>query len=161
MADRFVDGEPEVGRVEDEVIVTGHDRFCLHFLARLVGSLGRFTGEIVTEDIVVAAAARRRQSRARGEFTRRLVDHGHFRIGHRTHARLRDPAAGAGGETFVLAHKGEGNGRIIRAGFEGRLVDRKHSRDLLIDGHIERVRLHRISHWSLWTGKSSSTNFLN
>ncbi len=89
MADRFVDGQPEIGRVEDEIVVVGRDRLRLQFFAGLLRRLGRFAGEIVAEDVVVAAAARGGETGARGEFAGGLVDHGDFRLGHGADARLR------------------------------------------------------------------------
>ncbi len=143
MPHRFVDGEPEIGRIEHQVISVGNDRLCLQLFPRLFGGLRRFADKIVTLDVIVTAAPGRGESGARGEFSRGFIDHGHLGLRHGPDPRLGDPAADAGGEKLFLADKGKGRRRVIGPGFQRRLVDRQQPGDLLVGGDEEGVGLHR------------------
>ncbi len=90
--------------------------------------------EIVAAKVIVPAAARRAESPARGEFSRGLVDHGHFRLGNNPHAALRDPAADARAKKLFLAHEGEGPRWHSRPRLQRGFVDREHQLDLLVGG---------------------------
>ena len=81
MRDRFVDREPEVRRMQHEIVAPDVDRLRGELLHRFVGPLRRVLDELRVAHMLVAEAARRDVDRlARGEVAVADRRHGHRRL---------------------------------------------------------------------------------
>ena len=76
MADALVDGQPEVGRVHDEVVAAGLDRWRRELVGELVGQGVELLVPVVdvADEVLPTPADRRRDRAHRVEDTARVVD---------------------------------------------------------------------------------------
>ena len=123
----------------------GTTGFALSFSRACSRRLRRLADEIVAENVVVAAAARRGQGRRAWRIFRWPCRSRSLRVsGIERTRRLRDPAADARGEKFLLAHEGERqSSRNRRPAFSAASLIASSLRDLLVGRHEERIGLHR------------------
>ena len=159
MSDVFVDGQPQMGGIEHQIVLAGLDRGRFQFqLGLLGGGNGVFlhveavvVGEqavrqddvAVTVEVFVAHAHRRRQAVAAAEFAGGLVDGGD-REGRPDPVHvLVDVGTVGGREIFLLVDQEQHGVDEIGAGGHGRTVGGKQQIDLVLDRHFHRVFLDR------------------
>jgi hypothetical protein len=69
MSDGFMNGQPQMGWIENQVVFSRFDRLCRELLARLLSGKGGFGDKIVAFDIIPARSAGSSQARAAGKFS--------------------------------------------------------------------------------------------
>ena len=76
MTDRLVNGEPQVRRVDHEVVLARSDRWRFRFLVQQLWELGQFAGPVVAAvgHELPTASRRSAQRRKRRELSRYRVD---------------------------------------------------------------------------------------
>ena len=142
--DRLVDGEEQVGRVDDEVVAAGLHRGRLRLLAQQLGDLGQLAAPVpVAAGQVLPALADRRGQRAHAlELAGGPVDgqRGELRVD--AHALLAGARAGGVGVVLLLLHVHAAALHVLDAvGGHQLLGQLDEQRALLAVGHPERVDL--------------------
>src|SRR5262249_19416988 len=105
MTDRFVDRQPEIGRIEHEIVFARRDRLCPKLLLDLLSGQGGFGYEVMPFDILPAFAARRRKACAAGEPSGLPINGRYLEIRPAADSHLANLAAAAAGKQLVLAHE--------------------------------------------------------
>jgi hypothetical protein len=104
---RFVDGEPEVGRVQDQIALSGRYRGRAVFGPCVAGRLAHVVVPGVVLDVFIAEGARARVRATRLEAALFRVDRGQRKARVQALQRLLDQRALARRKEFVLAHAGQ------------------------------------------------------
>ena len=91
--DRFVQGQPKIGRVDYEIVSARRHGSGLQLLSCLLGRKSGLRYKIAGVDIFPARPARRSQTGSTGECARLLVYGGDLELGMASHPCLRDVAA--------------------------------------------------------------------
>ena len=103
MADRLVNREPQIRRVDHDVVIARRHRFGAKLRARLLAGLRGLLDQAGADDIIPAGAARRRQAVARRETAAGAVDGGRLKVRRDARAGLMNAAAKTIGEESLFA----------------------------------------------------------
>ena len=144
VTDRLVDGQPQVGRVDDQVVRPGLDARRLHVLAQQVGQLGEFGVEVPagTGEVLPPAAGRGCEGAHGRERPAGAVDVHRRELGRDAHALLRRARAAAVGVELVLDRELDRRVHVVDAvRGEQSLGQLDDASDPFGFGHRERVHL--------------------
>ena len=136
--DRFMDREPEIGRVEDEVVTAGRRRLRASFSRASPAARAASSARPRTRRVLPPRGPRRGEAVAAREFAGVLVHRGGAERGIAPQPGLENGAAARRGEEFPLADEIKARVAEIGTGLQRRLVDREEMRRLDVGGDGER-----------------------
>src|SRR5262245_44546367 len=105
MPHALVNGEPEIGWVNYQILAARRDWFGRKFLLGFFGCLGCFLHQIAFGDVFVAATARRGETFAGGKPAALPVNHRDLEAWECAHAHSMQPTANARREEFLLLNE--------------------------------------------------------
>ncbi len=146
VADRLVDRQPEVGRVDDQVVATRVDGRGLGLLGQPLRDLRQLRGPVpgVAGEVFPAPAGRRPAGAHRLEGAAGAVDRGRLQLRVQPDPLLGGDGAGQVGVELVLLHLHHQGLDVVHAvGGQQALGPVPEQRELLRVGHVERIHLVR------------------
>ena len=143
VTDRLVDRQPQVRRIDDDVVAARRDRGRRHLLLEQRRNFVGVLREVVdVREVLPALPGWRRRAPHRLERACGFVDADRSEIALHAHALLRDARAGQRGEVLLLAHEHRvGRDAIDQLRRERPVVEREQKVDLVLFGHRERIDL--------------------